>query len=242
MFVLAVTLNVLITGTAAAKLPLPGCVAVIEHEPTDTSTALVLPTATVQTAGVVLAKATVNPEVAAPTNATGPAFNAVSTSGLNVIDCDASVTSILALDVLPVPPSVELIVTLLFLVPTVVPCTVTTIVHGPAPPATVPPVNCTVLEFGKDAVPPQPLFVTLPVPIRPACRLSVNASPFRVMAPLGFVIVNVNEVVLFSGMLVRVKALVIVGGVATMRVAVLLATPVPPFDEVIVPAPLTVLL
>ena len=77
-FVFAVTLNDLITGTAATKLPLPGCVAVIEHEPTDTSTALVLPTATVHTAGVVLAKATVNREVAVATKFTGPALNAVS--------------------------------------------------------------------------------------------------------------------------------------------------------------------
>ena len=75
-FVLAVTLNVLITGVAAAKLPLPGWVAVIEQTPTETNVAEAPDT--VQTAGVVLAKATVKPEVAVATKATGPPLNAVS--------------------------------------------------------------------------------------------------------------------------------------------------------------------
>ena len=75
-FVLVVTLNVLITGAAATKLPLPGWVAVIEQTPTETSVAEVPDT--VQTAGVVLAKATTNPEVAVATNATGPALSTVS--------------------------------------------------------------------------------------------------------------------------------------------------------------------
>ena len=70
------TLNVLITGVAATKLPLPGWVAVIEQTPTETSVAE--PPDTVHTAGVVLAKATVRPEVAVATKDTGPALSAVS--------------------------------------------------------------------------------------------------------------------------------------------------------------------
>ena len=75
-FVFAVTLNVLVTGVAAAKLPLPGCVAVIEHTPTETSVAE--DPLTVQTNGVVLAKATVRPDVAVAVSVTGPAASAVS--------------------------------------------------------------------------------------------------------------------------------------------------------------------
>ena len=75
-FGFCVTLNVLITGVAATKLPLPGWVAMIEQTPTETSVAE-LPD-TVQTAGVVLAKATVRPEVAVATKDTGPALSTVS--------------------------------------------------------------------------------------------------------------------------------------------------------------------
>ena len=89
-FVLEVTLNVLITGVAATKLALPGWVAVIEQRPTETNVAEAPDT--VQTAGVVLAKATVKPEVAVATKATGPAFSAVFGGWLNVMTFVLAVT------------------------------------------------------------------------------------------------------------------------------------------------------
>ena len=51
--VFAVTLNVFVTGVAAAKLPVAPCDAVIEHKPTDTS--VTLEPDTVQTADELLA-------------------------------------------------------------------------------------------------------------------------------------------------------------------------------------------
>ena len=75
-FGFCVTLNVLITGVAAAKVPLPGWVAVIEQTPKETNVAEVPDT--VQTAGVVLAKATIKPELEVATKATGPPLSAVS--------------------------------------------------------------------------------------------------------------------------------------------------------------------
>ena len=86
----AVTLKVLVTGVAAPKLPFPGCVTVIEHTPTDTNVAL--DPDTVQTAKLLLANATVNPEVAVAVNATGPALCAVSGGWLNVITLLFAVT------------------------------------------------------------------------------------------------------------------------------------------------------
>src|SRR5258708_11204801 len=86
-------------------------------------------------------------------------------------------TVIDAVEVLPVPPSVEVICTELFFTPVVVPCTSAETVQE-APPASVPPDRLTEPDPPTAvAVPPQ-LFERFGVgaTTRPAGRLSVNAS------------------------------------------------------------------
>ena len=80
------TLNVLVTKAAAAKVALPACEPVIEHTPTETSVTLA-PDA-VQTAAELLVKLTGSPEVAVAAKFTGPALSAVSAGCVKVIVCD----------------------------------------------------------------------------------------------------------------------------------------------------------
>src|SRR5713226_1778642 len=120
-------------------------------------------------------------------------------------------TVMLALEVFPVPPSVEVTCTLLFFTPAVVPVTFTV------------------------AVPPQVLDNPLGVATtRPAGRLSVKAIPVSAMVVFGFVMVKVNDVVPFKGMLAAPNALVMVGGEATTRFAEAVP-PVPPLVELTAP-------
>lgn len=90
-------------------------------------------------------------------------------------------TLTLALEVLPVPPLVELTVTLLFFTPPVVPCTLTESVQV-APGARVAPDKLTVEPpAAAVAVPPQVLFrLGVGPTTSPAGRLSVNATPLSV--------------------------------------------------------------
>lgn len=145
------------------------------------------------------------------------------------------VTVIEAFDVLPVPASVEVTWTLLFLTPAVVPCTLTETVQL-ALAANVPPERLILPDPATAVVvPPQVLFKPLGVATtRPAGRLSVNATPVSARLVLGFWIVNVSEVVPFSGIAAAPNALVMVGGVATVRLAEAVL-PVPPFVEVTFP-------
>jgi len=87
----------------------------------------------------------------------------------------------LAFEVFPVPPFVELTVTLLFFTPVVVPCTFTETVQL-APGARLAPERLTVEEPAVAvAVPPHVLFRLEGVATaKPAGRLSVNATPFSV--------------------------------------------------------------
>jgi hypothetical protein len=147
----------------------------------------------------------------------------------------APTTVMLAFEVLPVPPSVEVIVTELFFTPAVVPCTLTETVQE-ALPARVPADRLTLPDPATAvAVPPHVLLIPLGVAtIRPAGRLSVNASPVSARLVFGFVMLKVSEVVPFSGIVAAPKALVMEGGVATVRFAVAVL-PVPPFVEVTAP-------
>src|ERR1041385_5774541 len=133
-----------------------------------------------------------------------------------------------ALDVLPVPPSVELTDTELFFTPAVVPCTLTTTVQLPLA-AIVPALR--VME-------PEPaVAVTVPLQVllspfgvattRPAGRLSVKATPLSAIPVFGFVMVKLSDVVPFSGMVDAPNCFVIDGGEATVRFAVAVL-PVPP--------------
>ncbi len=136
---------------------------------------------------------------------------------------------------LPVPPSVEVTVTLLFLAPAVVPVTLSEIVQE-APAASVPPLNDT------EPLPATAVVVPVQVPLtpfgvattKPAGRLSVNATPLNATPELGFVIVKLSDVVPFNGIVSAPNTLLILGGEATVRVAVAVL-PVPPFVEVTAP-------
>src|SRR5579863_8302218 len=77
--------------------------------------------------------------------------------------------------------------------------------------------------------PAQELVRLLGVPTTtPAGRLSVNATPVSATPAFGFVMLNVSEVVPFSGMVATPNAFVIAGGLATVKLAVAVL-PVPPF-------------
>ena len=144
-------------------------------------------------------------------------------------------TVIEALEVLPVPPSVEVTWTLLFFTPAVVPCTFTETVHE-ALPARVPADKLMLPDPATAvAVPPHVLFRPDGVATtRPAGKLSVKAIPFSVTAVLGFWIVKVSDVVPFNGMVAAPNALAIDGGEATVKLAEAVF-PVPPLVEVTFP-------
>src|SRR5256885_2285512 len=106
----------------------------------------------------------------------------------------------------------------------------------------LPPVNDTLPDPAVAVgVPPQVLVSPLGVATsRLAGKVSVNPTPVSatVLAD-GLVMVIVRALVPFTTMLAGVKALTVVGGVTTFRVAVLLVAPVPPSVEVIVLVVLT---
>ena len=138
-----------------------------------------------------------------------------------------------AVDVLPAPPSVEVICTLLFFTPAAVPTTFADSVQAllaanvaadklmevaPATAVTVPPQEL-VRPFGVETA-------------SPAGKLSVNATPVRgIVLAAGLVMVKLSEVVPLSGILDVPKDLAIVGAVATDTVAVAVL-PLPPLIEV----------
>src|SRR5258708_70850 len=127
-----------------------------------------------------------------------------------------------ALDVLPVPPSVEVTVTLLFFTPAVVLVISTETVHE-AFAASVPPDKLTDVAFATAVVvPPQVLFAFGGLArINPAGRISVNAIPVRSTFVFGFWMVKVKVVKPPIGCKGALNDLVIVGGAATVSVAVL---------------------
>src|SRR5262249_28828791 len=134
------------------------------------------------------------------------------------------------------PPSVELTVTLLVLAPCVVPCTFNDTAQE-ALDANVPPERLTELEPAVAVgVPPQVLLrFGVEATSTPAGRLSVKLSPFSVTLLFGFVILMVSKLVPFNGIFVGANVLVTVAGEATIKVAVLLVVPVPPFVELTAP-------
>jgi hypothetical protein len=149
-------------------------------------------------------------------------------------------TVMLAFDVFPVPPSVEVTCTLLFFTLAVVPVTFAESVHEEFV-ARVPPARLSTPDPAiAVATPPQVLVRALGVATTsPAGKLSVNATPVSEIALLaGFVIVNVSDVDPFKGMAAAPNDLVIVGGVATVRFAVAVF-PVPPFVEETAPVVFT---
>src|SRR5215471_2051742 len=122
-----------------------------------------------------------------------------------------------AFDVFPVPPSVELTVTLLFLTPVVVPVTFTETAQEPLA-AIVPAERLTLDDpAAAVAVPPHVLLrLGVAATTRPAGRLSVNATPVAGEA-FGFEMAKLKVVVPFSGTVVAPKLLVIETGLATLK-------------------------
>jgi hypothetical protein len=135
-------------------------------------------------------------------------------------------------EVLPVPPSVEVTVTLLFLTPAVEPVTFTLKLQevlvarlaplratevAPATAVIVPPPHVPVRPFGVATT-------------RPAGRESVKAMPFKVTLPAGFVIVKLSKVVPLTGTVAAPKDAEMEAGVPTVSVAVA-ELPFPPLLE-----------
>jgi hypothetical protein len=154
----------------------------------------------------------------------------------------ATTVSVAVLLVVPVPPSVELIApVVLLLLPAVVPVTFTENVQvDPAAgdAVSVPPDRVMVLLPAVAVTVPAPQAPVNPLGVAtttPAGKLSVNATALKALAVFGLTMVKDSVLVPFSGILVGLKLLLIVGGATTVRVAVLLATPVPPSVELIAP-------
>src|SRR5438128_5237660 len=133
------------------------------------------------------------------------------------------------------PPLVEVEVTVLTLMPPVVPVTFTPIVHEPLT-ANVTPLSETVPDAATaTGVPPHVLVNPFGVATTiPAGNVSVNPTPVRAKAfPAGLVRVKVRVVDAVSAMTAFPKALVIVGGASTLIVAEAVP-PVPPSFELTV--------
>jgi len=123
----------------------------------------------------------------------------------------------------------------LFCTPACTPVTFRLIVQEPFA-ARVPPVRLMEPEpAAAVVVPPQLLVNPFGVATtKPAGRVSLKATPVSAIDAFGFEMLKVSEVEAFSRMLAAPKALVMVGGVATVKLAVAVL-PVPPLVEVTFP-------
>lgn len=160
----------------------------------------------------------------------------------------ATTVKVAVLEVVPVPPSTdEIVPVVLFFVPAVVPVTFTEIVHefpriegrarfgGDEPRDPPVKVSVTSPDIGVN-VPPQPFTASgEAATCSPEGRLSVKLTPERIVSGFGFTIVKVRGVDAFSGIVEAPNAFAIVGGEATVKVAVFEVVPVPPSTEEITP-------
>ena len=146
----------------------------------------------------------------------------------------------LALEVFPVPPSVEVTWTELFFIPALVPVTFTENVHDdPAagdavkvpPERLIEPLPATAVIV---PAPHEPVMVGVAATTTPEGRVSVKATPLSATFVFGFVIVKLSVLFVLSGMLVGLKLFVMLGGAATDRLADAVL-PVPPFVDVTAP-------
>jgi len=163
-----------------------------------------------------------------PFNETLAAPNALIMTG-------GAVTVIFALDVFPVPPSVEVTCTLLFFTPAAVLCTFRETVHD-ALAASVPADKLAVPEPASAVVVPPQVLVRLfgVATASPAGKLSVKPKPVSGTPVFGLFMLNVSDVVPVRGIVAAPNALVIAGGLATVRFAEAVF-PVPPFVELTAP-------
>jgi len=132
--------------------------------------------------------------------------------------------------VAPAPLSFELIGPVVLLcTPEETPVTVTLNEQLPLA-ASVPPLNAIVPGAVVASVPPQVLALAVGTD-SPAGSASIKLIPVSPSPVFGLVIVNVRLVVPPTRMLAAPKLFVIIGGDATVTVAVLLVAPVPPFVD-----------
>ena len=148
----------------------------------------------------------------------------------------------------PVPPSVEVTaLVVLFLLPAVVPVTSAEKVHDDpaAGDAVRVPPERVMLPLPATAVivplPQEPVTLGVAATATPAGRVSVKATPLRALAVLGLVMVKLSVLLAFSAMLVGLKALLMVGGATTVKLAVLLVAPAPLSVELMAPVVLDLL-
>jgi len=135
----------------------------------------------------------------------------------------------------PVPPfAAETVPVVLFFTPAVAPVTVTVIVQVLLG-AIDPPLKLIVSGAVVVSVPPQNAVGPEVGTVNPAGRVSVNATPVRVVVVFGLVTMNVSTLVPPSGIVAASNDLEIDGGPITVNTAVLLVAPVPPSVELIAP-------
>src|SRR5438445_10934995 len=151
-----------------------------------------------------------------------------------------ALTSIVAVALLPEPPSLEVTVPVVFtLCPPLVPVTFTENVQEP-PAAIVPPERLTTEK--PDTVP----VVMVPAPhepvspfgvatVSPAGSVSPKATPVSATVAFGLVMVKLSVVVAFRLMLAAPNALAMLGGPITVTLAVLLVAPAPLCVDAIAP-------
>jgi len=136
-----------------------------------------------------------------------------------LIEGDA-ITVIEALEVFPVPPFVELTVTLLFFVPAVMPITFIEKVHELLA-ASVAPAKLIEEEPAVAVIVPPPHAPVNPFGVatsNPDGKVSVKATPANTVLEFGLVTVKLKAVVPFSGMVAAPKDLLIDGGATTVTV------------------------
>jgi hypothetical protein len=155
--------------------------------------------------------------------------------GVNILDIEGGATTVMVAVLLvpPVPPSLELIVPVVLLCrPAVAPVTGTLKVQvvGLAPCASDPPLNVILpVEFTVVSVPPHALVGPESATVNPEGSVSVKAMPVRSPPAklFGLVIVKFRFTNPPSATVEEANDFWIVGGPTTVRVAVLLFTPVP---------------
>jgi hypothetical protein len=163
-------------------------------------------------------------------------FSGIDEAPNDFDNAGGATTVIDAVAVLPVPPSVELTLTLLFFTPAVVPVTLTENVQL-SPPASVAPLKLTLDEPASAVIVPPPQDPVRPFGVetsRPAGSVSVNPIPVDVPLAAALVIVNDMLVDPFSGIDASVKDLVICTGPAATSNSAVAAAPVPPSFELTV--------
>jgi len=147
------------------------------------------------------------------------AFRAI-VEGLKTFAMDGGASTwMVAVAVLPVPPSVEVTApVVLTCAPAAMLVTLTENVQE-ALVAIVPPLRLIEPEPGVAVIVPAPHVPVMPFGVettRPAGRLSVKATPLSATVRFGLVIVKLSEVEPFSGMLAAPNAFAIDGGATTV--------------------------